>query len=81
MMEQATYKVNSKTLIMNIKTSTHYIYCFAHYFQLILLAVTKNHDQISCIKNDIFCKIDNQNFLQRFQIMKTKIIVMCYFYI
>ena len=31
----------------------------------------KNYVQIAYIKKDIFCKIDKENILQRFQIMKT----------
>ena len=36
-----------KTLILNDNSSAYYVYCFAHQFQLTLVAVAKNHIQIA----------------------------------
>ena len=36
---------------MNMNASIHYVYCFAHRLQLVLLAVAKNHVQIALLFN------------------------------
>jgi hypothetical protein len=36
-----------KTLILNENSSAYYVHCFAHQFQLTLVAVAKNHIQIA----------------------------------
>ena len=36
-----------KTLILKENKSTFYVYCFAHHFQLTLVAIAKNHINIA----------------------------------
>ncbi|XP_023749728.2 uncharacterized protein LOC111898012 [Lactuca sativa] len=50
-----------KSLILNENSSTHYIHCFAHQLQLVVLAVAKKHDDVE----EFFEQLDMTREMQK----------------
>ncbi|CAN1224434.1 Zinc finger MYM-type protein 1 [Linum perenne] len=59
-----------KSLILAENPSAHYVHCFAHQLQLTLVAVAKNHYEVSCFFNSVGSSCKRQDSIKEHQAAK-----------